>query len=500
MMKRLMIVMLIACMVLLGLRLPVQAESAGNQIVSMDEALTVANNWITLIIYNEGSWGGSETAEVAEIQEFKRGDRLIGYFCRIEPRGFIVISLRQELAPIKAYSETSDLNPESEEGLADVIKGSMERILDWIEQLAGPIESAQAIDLDNILKINYRPAWEELVGNVKNFRMGLKSGGLKMNYQAGKVLLTSAWHQDPPYNDDCPWMNCANSNGRAVVGCVATAGAQIMRYWNWPPYGHESPYDDPYDWPNMPDSLTVSSPAAQINAVAELCFEVGEAAGMDYGCKGSGACFASCLGKDLLDAFEDHFRYSDAADNKHRDAYDNPVDWFNRIKAELNLNRPLPYGIEDHVVVCDGWREIGSTPIRQYHMNYGWGWDGTCQDGCNTWYSLDGLYLGGEDVEEAIINVYPAPALGSWLSGLYSLPSFPYRYFDRDATGNDATFDAGHYLQFLPGVTVKSGGKIQFRGWSTGNTRLFTRGDRSKGILIVSGHIYLYQNGSIKLD
>ncbi|MCK5640381.1 MAG: C10 family peptidase [Gammaproteobacteria bacterium] len=487
-MKKWSITILIACLAISVLASPVQAEMA-----TMDEAQTVANNWVTLIIEKKGNWGGSETAEVEEIQEFKRGERVIGYFCRVKPKGFVVVSLHKELAPVKAYSATCDLDPESEEGMADLIKGGMEQVLDWTEQLVGPIESARAEDMDSILEINYRQAWEELEGNVEIFKDRLESSEVEMDYQGGDVLLTSSWRQGDPYNRQCPSPpsgdDCTAS--RCSVGCVATCGAQTMRYWNWPPT---------YDWSNMPDILTTSSPQAQIDAVAELCHEVGVKVDMDYcgsdGCA-SGACFASCIGEDLLDAFEDYFRYSDDADDYDRDDY-TAVGWFNLIKKQLNLNRPVPYRVEGHDIVCDGWQEvyIGGVFTRQYHMNYGWA------DNHNMWWTLDALYLGGKDEEEMLVRIKPAPSLGSWLSGSKSPPSFPYRYFDRDATGHDATFGAGHYLQFLPGITVKctspDGGKIQFIGWSTDNTYLFTRGDQSKGIRIHSGHINLFNQGSIK--
>jgi hypothetical protein len=98
-------------------------------------------------------------------------------------------------------------------------------------------------------------------------------------------------------------------------------------------------------------------------------------------------------------------------------------------------------------------------------------------------------------------NIYPASALGAWLSGRYASPGFAYRYFDRDATGHDARFDAGQTLQFLPGVTVgctsSRGGRIGFDGLNTANTYLFTRGDPSTGIRIHSGHIHLLKNGRL---
>ncbi len=83
-----------------------------------NEALTVASNWITMIIQKKGDWGGSETAEIDEIHEFKRGERVLGYLFRVKPRGYIIVPLRKEMAPVKAYSAKSDLDPESEEEMA----------------------------------------------------------------------------------------------------------------------------------------------------------------------------------------------------------------------------------------------------------------------------------------------------------------------------------------------------------------------------------------------
>ena len=506
-MKKLGITAMIACLAIMGLIPSVGAEPPPSEIVTADEALTVATNWIALILHHEGNWGGSRTAQVAEVREFKRGDRVIGHFVRVEPQGFVIVSIRRELGPVKAYSVISGLDPGSEEGLSDLIKDGMERVLDGIEALVGPIESAQAEAIDNILEINYRQSWAVLDVDAETFERRLETYGLDGNYQGGEPpLLSSHWKQGAPYNlqvpappsgDDCTQAHCA-------VGCIATAGAQVMRYWHWPPYGQDSPYDDRYDWPNMPDIVTELSPTQQIDAVAELSHEVGVAVDMDYcgwvGCA-SAAYFASAGGPDLLDAFEDHFRYNTAADDRDRNDYSTGVAWFNEIKGQLNLNRPLPYTVEDHAIVCDGWLEEGSLPDRYYHMNYGYGKTSTCQNGCDTWYLLDALYWGGQDVEETIINLYPAPSLGDSLSGSYSPPSFPYRYFDQDATGDDVVFDAGHLLQFLPGVrvTCTGGGKIVFRGSSTDHTVLFSQGNESRGIRIYNGHIYLYQNGSMVL-
>ncbi len=48
--------------------------------------------------------------------------------------------------------------------------------------------------------------------------------------------LTSAWHQRSPYNDECPNLT-PGADDHVAVGCVATAMAQIMYYWQWPSIG-----------------------------------------------------------------------------------------------------------------------------------------------------------------------------------------------------------------------------------------------------------------------
>ena len=81
---------LIVLLVAVGLTIPVRAEMA-----TMDEALTVAKNWVTTIIHYEGDWGGHQSVYVEEIQELTRAGRLLGYFCRVKPSGYLVISLHK---------------------------------------------------------------------------------------------------------------------------------------------------------------------------------------------------------------------------------------------------------------------------------------------------------------------------------------------------------------------------------------------------------------------
>ncbi|MCD4695333.1 MAG: C10 family peptidase [Bacteroidales bacterium] len=479
------LILIFGIVILFGMRSPVISQMADN-----NETNLVAKNWIKMIIAETGSWGKHKTATIKPMVGFKRNERLLGYLYPVNPSGLILISLRKELAPVKAYSTNGSLDPISDEGLSDLLKVCMERILDTIEQKLGPIDIVNTTDLENLVEINYKPDWINLLSNdpliiIKN----KEKGEGKDNYQEGDILLSSDWHQGPPYNDDCPWMNCSTSNGRALVGCVATAGAQIMHYWNWPPYGSGSGYSDTYDWPNMPDAATTSSPQAEINALAELNSEVGIAVGMSYGCSSSGAYTYNMVG-----VYENHYRYSTECITRSRPSYTAET-WFSMMQVQFNQNRPVQYRIPGHSIVGDGWQIIGSS-LKMYHMNYGWG--GTGDD---VWYILDALQGGNPSEEYMVEGIVPVQAMDNWITGTYNVPALPYRYFDKDALGSDANFGSGHFLQFLPEITLSGISPtlpVRFNGSTSYNTRLFTEGDVSKGIRIYNGAIEMTNFGSIK--
>ena len=486
-MKRLITSILIACLAIAG---PFASFPTGVidplESVSMSEAMGVAKNWVDLIIEKKGHWGGSWRATVMDCTELRRGERVLGYFCPVSPRGYLAISLYKVLAPVKFYSTTGSLDSESEIGMADLIKDVMERVLDALEMHVGPIETASSRSIQDIMEIDYRSAWDDI---LEGSRPGLDWA----DYQEGDVLLTSSWEQGPPYNDQCPDMSCTwpcNINTNALVGCQATAGAQIMRYWNWPPFGVGSPYSDAYDWPNMLDTVPCGAGQAQIDAVAEINYEAGLAALSTYGCGGTSASLLN-----MRNALVNSFRYDPAAIRLSRTDY-TTVAWFNLIKAQLSLNRPVDYEIPNHYIVVDGWREVGATPTRELHINYGWG------GGNDGWFTVDGI-PGGDwpnwPHEKIVSNIVPDQALGAVISGTYAkVSTFPYRYFDLDATGS-ATFSAGQYLQFLPGIAVTSSGTVRFDGSGSDNTRLFAGGDTTRGIRIYDGAVKLHNNGSISL-
>jgi hypothetical protein len=101
-----------------------------------------------------------------------------------------------------------------------------------------------------------------------------------------------------------------------------------------------------------------------------------------------------------------------------------------------------------------------------------------------------------------LADIYPEQAVRNNVAGTYLRESFPYRYFDQDANGDNATFESGQRLQFLPNIRVQcnstTGGSIRIYGSSSYHTKLFTRGDESVGARIYNGAIKLNRYGGIK--
>ena len=161
------------------------------------------------------------------------------------------------------------------------------------------------------------------------------------------VMEAIQWNQLAPYNNDCPISSTYQE--RCATGCVATAMAQIMKYYEWPPEGvGQKSY-----------SLTITETAIQQAAVAKLMYHCGVAAEMNYGIASQGGSGASVRNAGL--GLLNHFNYDDALHLIHRMHFDSD-DWTERILQELRNKRPILYsGIADsgvgHAFVMDGFVE-----------------------------------------------------------------------------------------------------------------------------------------------
>ena len=256
---------------------------------------------------------------------------------------------------------------------------------DELSELVGYSENGSFSTMNMPENISY---WlEEYSNYVKNFRAG-KVEAKNIKYAAAtpvvRPLLTTKWNQKEPYNTLCPG---DRYRGICPTGCVATAMAQIMNYWQWPKTGqgvHSYRNDfrietvdfsqSNYDWDNMLDEYLYVKNASgfivegwtkeQGDAVAKLMYDCGVATNMRYEYNGSGT-----TDPEAKTALAKHFKYD--CQQYPRESLNTPQ-FMNLITTELDNARPLYFsGAGDgggHAFVCDGYDSN-----EFLHINWGWG-------------------------------------------------------------------------------------------------------------------------------
>lgn len=251
--------------------------------------------------------------------------------------GFVIIAGDDAVTPVLGYTSTGSFDAENlPDGLKDLLK-SYER------QIAA-------------LGDNY-------VANQTATRAA---------FTGEKLLKTAEWNQMAPFNKYTP--------KNYVTGCVATAGAIVMKHHGYPAKGIGSHsytwngqtltanFEHTYDWASMPVKYDGTNDA-DFDGVARLMADLGVAVEMQYNKDGSGAYIGN-----LVTALQKYYGYSKLS---HLMAIEDvgAEAWNSRLREEIDANRPVLYAASDparggHAFVIDGYKD------ESFSVN--WGWGGYC--------------------------------------------------------------------------------------------------------------------------
>ena len=211
-------------------------------------------------------------------------------------------------------------------------------------------------------------------------------------------FIKTYWNQDTPFNNLCPQIN----GSAAPTGCIATAMAQIMKYYQYPATSKGTgiysvtTYKDKndkegttkwykrelghtYQWTAMQSSYGILSDDEN-DAVATLMADVGAASQMNYQANASGT-----IEWYAAKGFAENFRYDSLAIScLQRDFYTD-AEWMEMVRKEMEAKQPVLYCGSDeieggHAFLLDGIQSDGKV-----HVNWGWGKSG---DG---WFDIDVL-------------------------------------------------------------------------------------------------------------
>lgn len=306
------------------------------------------------------------------------------YIFNVGETGFVIMAADDNYPPIIGYSDKGVFNPDDmAPALADYLEVVRQGVM-MASQAALP-KAAVAAD------------WAML---EKCGRLVSRHGG-----REDVFLVQTTWNQNYPYNYFCP-LGEGGPGGHCYAGCVATAAAQLMKYWDHPLHGQGSytytPEDHPeygpltvnfseatYDWENMPNSISASSPIEQIEAVAQLIYHVGVSVDMNYRPSSSGAV----TGK-LCQTMPAYFFYTNQMDNLYREDYTHE-DYMQLIIDAIDMSWPMVHRGGGHAYVLDGYNDNDM-------VHFNWGWSGS-SDG---WFNID--EHGYTDGQSVIYNYVPA--------------------------------------------------------------------------------------------
>lgn len=264
-----------------------------------------------------------------------------------------------------------------------------------------------SFDADNI-PANVKYWLDEYKREIEYFYQTGKGARIITGDSQQKIgpLLTTNWDQTRPYNNMCPEVSGALS----VTGCVATAMAQNLNFYEWPPRGEGERNginfaETEYDYANMLDVYRGSYTDVEADAVATLMRHCGAAVDMNYSPSASGA-----TDQMIHYALINHFRYNPGTRLVFRD-YMSVKDWESLIYNELKNNGPVIMCGQanggGHCFNVDGYQGGG-----YFHLNWGWG---GAYDGYFLLFALNpdgggtGSFAGGyNSMQSAIVDMSPA--------------------------------------------------------------------------------------------
>ena len=345
-----------------------------------------------------------------------------------EGKGFVIIAADDCVKPILGYSYDNNF---AAENLPPNLKG-------WLDCYAEQIR--MVVEMRAIATDEIRADWDCL-------RRG-KNLPIRSETQVYPLIATK-WDQSPYYNALCPYDYTYYE--QTVTGCVATAMAQIMKYWSYPEQGFGShsyiPQYHPeygtqyadfssttYLWSSMPNNVTGPN-----TAVATIMYHCGVSVDMNYDVSSNGGSGAFVLDLGLNrpcaeNALKTYFDYKGTLHGEIKENYSDSQ-WIALLKNELNNARPILYagfGTGGHAFVCDGYDSYDC-----FHFN--WGWSGAGQGTNNdAYYYINSLIPEGTSFnfssnQQALIGIEPNNTTYNFDLVYYSTPVMSedeYWFFD----------------------------------------------------------------------
>lgn len=392
-----------------------------------EQAQTVVLNWIGLDAMPLGAAMGQQ---IKEVQTFNHGGTAAYYVVHLIPAGLVFVPADDLVEPIIGFLPQGFYDPSPANPLGALVSRDITgRVL---EARAVKVQGPEALAPETPQAVARRK-WDWLA--QPTIPKASESSPRNISDVLVAPLIQSRWAQKGVNGEACyNYYTPPNAEGTVTnypCSCVATAMAQLMRFWLWPQNGigrlQKTYYvDDPdqpdpitgytrggddlggaYVWGDMPLVPSAGVTLAQRQAIGRLTWDAGLSVRTAYSASSSGGFVG-----EVAAAFVNTFGYGNAIS-----AYNsgNNIPGTNRnlmINPNLHAGYPVileaiveetEYPTAGHVFICDGYGYNSSTMY--HHLNLGWA------DGAeDLWYNLPtidtskGTYF---VIDRCIYNIYP---------------------------------------------------------------------------------------------
>ena len=333
------------------------------------------------------------------------------YVINLDGQGFVFLSADDNIEPIIAFSPNGHFMGFDGDEFIAIVKN------DLLERIAANNARSNGLRAATVANLN-SSKWQYLIDSASPDAVSIQAESATQGIDDLRIgpLTESLWGQDDEGTSPC--YNYYTPNNYPT-GCVATAMAQYMRYFQYPISGIGSlamtvtvdgssqtvwtrggdGAGGAYDWSLMPLDPNATTTTAQRQSIGALLADCGAAVSMSYT-----ASYSSASNKDAVDQLKAVFGYSDGVYGRNSGGGVS-TSLLAMINTNLDAGYPVMISLSGssggHSVLVDGYGYNLSTMY--HHLNMGW------QGNDNLWYALPTVdaYYDFDTVNDCCYNMFP---------------------------------------------------------------------------------------------
>jgi hypothetical protein len=380
--------------------------------VSEQQARSMAEGWLKAGPNPLSTPLAGRTIGQIQTSRDQQGNALY-YVLPLKPEGFILASADTEIEAVIAFGSSGQFQPAKDNPLFALVEQDMRTRLNGVRRQTPATAATRKAAATKWTSLSAPATARPLttttsLTNVDDLRVApfLQSQWNQSSIYVGTSNVACFNYYTPPY--------AAGASSNYDSGCVSTAWAQIMRYFQYPTQGVGTKSytievngasqnralrggngaGGPYQWSQMPLVPGNGITLAEREAIGDLTSDIGVVCNADYSPSGTSAGMSTS-------SLQSVFGFSNVM---FQNGF--PTNFTNEINPNLDAKLPVCIDVNDskndgHSLVCDGYGFNQATAY--HHLNLGWG------GLSDAWYNLPDIYTSSYDftiVEDLFYNIF----------------------------------------------------------------------------------------------